>query len=153
MTRRSVADLTSVPPAALAPQTKKDYREYPEVVAFFAWWLVFIPRRIVTISLRMVKKTFNFFSIDLLFKTLLQPWKRDEIDTTNMALDDKARVWMMNLVSRLVGATVRGGTIVIGLSAIGAIIVAAILALVGIITLPVIIVWLIIQGVNFTNFA
>jgi len=133
------------------PKAKKDYREYPQLVAFVYWWFLFVPTKIITIAIRMVGKAFRFFSIDLLLKTLLQPWKRDEIDTTNLALDDKIRVWMMNLVSRLVGAIVRGGTIVIGLGAIAGIIIVAIISLVGFILLPVISLWLVIQGFNFSS--
>jgi len=67
---------------------------------------------------RTIKKFFDFFSIDLLAKTLFLPWKRDEIDTSNMALQDKFRVWIMNLVSRLVGLVVRLVTISLGFATI-----------------------------------
>jgi hypothetical protein len=136
----------------LKTSKKTDFREMPQMVGFIYWWLLFVPTEIFTISVRTVKKTFHFFSIDLLLKTLLQPWKKDEIDTTNMALDDKARVWMMNLVSRLVGAIVRGGTIAIGLGAIAGIVLIATVLLVGFILLPFIAIWLIIQGFNFSSF-
>jgi len=55
------------------------------------------------------------------------------------------------LVSRLVGAIVRGGTIVIGLGAIIGTIITAILLLIGFILLPFIAIWLIIQGFNFSS--
>ena len=143
--------MSSIQSGELKTSKKTDFREMPQIAGFVYWWLLFVPTKIITIAVRMVKKTFHFFSIDLLLKTLLQPWKKDEIDTTNMALDDKIRVWMMNLVSRLVGAIVRGGTIVIGLGAIIGTIITAILLLIGFILLPFIAIWLIIQGFNFSS--
>ena len=97
-----------------------------------------MPARILSVTKLVVKKFFLFFSIDLLLKTLFQPWKRDEIDTTNMSLQDKARVLMMNLISRLVGAVVRGGTILIGLGAIAAAFLLGICAAIVIVGLPAI---------------
>jgi len=124
-----------------------DFRELPLVYAFFVWWLKYVPSRIVYIARKTIIKIFHYFSIDLLLRTLFQPWKRDEIDTTNMALDDRFRVWIMNLVSRLVGATVRGITIAIGLLAICGTFVLSVLSLIGFIGLPAISFWLIILGI------
>lgn len=62
----------------------------------------------------MLVKLYDFFSISLLLKTLLLPWKRDEINATNVSLDVVIRIWIMNMVSVLVGFTVRGMTIFIG---------------------------------------
>jgi len=69
-----------------------------------------------------------------------------------MSLDDRVRVIMMNLVSRVVGATVRGGTIVVGLGAIFATIVATILALIGFIALPAIALYLIVISMNYSSY-
>jgi len=96
----------------------RDFRDLPLVAAFFVWWLAITPKKIMVICGRTIKKFFDFFSIDLLAKTLFLPWKRDEIDTSNMALQDKFRVWIMNLVSRLVGLVVRLITISLGFATI-----------------------------------
>jgi len=124
----------------------------PIFIGFISWWFIYTPKKILEISIKVIKKTFNFFSIDLLFKTLLLPWKRDEVDTTNMSLDDRVRVIMMNLVSRVVGATVRGGTIAVGLGAILATIIATILALIGFISLPAIALYLIVISMNYSSY-
>jgi len=63
----------------------------------------------------MLVKLYDFFSISLLLRTLLLPWKRDELNATNASLDVVIRIWMMNMVSILVGFTVRSATIMIGL--------------------------------------
>lgn len=125
---------TAQPQAGLT----KDFRELPQVFAFFYWWLKDTPQRIVKFSLLTIKKLFFFFSIDLLLKTLLEPWKRDEIDTTNMSLQSKLNVLLMNIVSRLVGAVVRGGTVVFALALIAATFILAVVSTVGFIFLPVI---------------
>lgn len=101
------------------------------------WWLYEIPHLIIVTSLRTSRKLFSFFSINLLFRTLLLPWKRDEIDTTNMSLDDKLQVWIMNLVSRLAGAVVRSITILLGLLAVSLTYALGAVSLIGFIGLPV----------------
>jgi len=110
------------------------------------WWLYYIPQLIISTTLRTSKKLFSFFSIDLLLRTLLLPWKRDEIDTTNMSLEGKFQVWIMNIVSRLVGAVVRSFTILFGLLAIIFTVVVGAVSLIGIISLPVLGVLIIILG-------
>lgn len=117
---------------------KRDFRDLPVLFAFFSWWFIYVPSKIFYICGKLLNKTFNYFSIDLLFKTILLPWKRDEIDTTNMSLDQKLQVMVMNMISRLVGAVVRGGTIVIGFVIMTAIIVSAVLGTVGFILIPVV---------------
>ncbi len=106
-----------------------------------------MPSTIINSSISTVKKLFAFFSVDLLARTLIEPWKRDEIDTTNMALDGKIRVLIMNLISRLVGFVVRAATISIGLGAIAATAVAGIILALGAILLPAIAVCLIILSI------
>lgn len=129
-----------------------DFREVPIFIGFFSWWIFVIPKEIIEISIKVMKKTFNFFSIDLLLKTLLLPWKRDEIDTTNMSLDDRVRVMVMNLVSRLVGAIVRGGAIIIGLGAMLSTLIACIVTLALFLGLPLIALYFIVASLNFTTY-
>ncbi len=106
-----------------------------------------MPSRILYVASKTVTKLFNYFSIDLLLKTLFLPWKRDEVDTTNMSLDDRLRVMLMNLISRLVGAVVRTGTIVVGILLIIATVLVAFIALVLFIFSPLLALALIIGGV------
>ena len=82
----------------------------------------------------------------MLLKTLFDPWKKDEIDTTNMAMDDIIKVWFMNLISRVVGASVRSITIMVGLGAIAGVFIGSVLFFIGFILLPVLVVFLIING-------
>lgn len=82
------------------------------------WWFVFKPKQLLYIYSKVIRKIRQFFSISLLLRTLFAPWKRDEINMGNLSLQDRLRVLIMNLVSRLVGAVVRGGTVMIGVASI-----------------------------------
>jgi len=94
----------------------------------------------------MIAYFYRYFSISILLRTLFDYWKKDEIDMTNLALDDRIRVMMMNLVSRFVGATVRSITILVGLSVIVFIFLAMIVSYIGFILLPIIVIFFIING-------
>jgi hypothetical protein len=77
---------------------------------------------------------------------LLLPWKRDEIDTSNLSIDLKLRVWIMNLVSRLIGAVVRSGVIIVGLGAIALSVIGAIVVIGAFLALPIIAIYLLISA-------
>lgn len=114
--------------------------------AIFTWWFSFIPKKILEIARKTFKKAQTFFSIDLMLKTLLLPWKKDEIDSSNMALDGKIQVLMMNLVSRFVGAIMRSMVIFTGILSMGAIILGTMLAEIIFILTPVLSILLIFLG-------
>lgn len=130
------------------PKPQNSFREYPIIVGFFYWWFKVAPGQIYSVSMQMVIYFYKYFSIPILFKTLFDPWKKDEIDTTNMALDDIIKVKFMNLISRLVGAVVRSMTIAIGLALVLSVLILAFCFLLGFILLPVIVVILIINGLG-----
>jgi hypothetical protein len=56
----------------------------------------------------------DYFSFAILLRTLFQPWKRDTISTEHLSLQERFEVWGLNLVARLVGAVIRGATIIAG---------------------------------------
>lgn len=47
------------------------------------------------------------FSVKVIFKTLLSPWRRDIVSLHGLPLDEKFKVIIMNLVSRVFGAVVK----------------------------------------------
>ena len=129
------------------PSVKKDFREYPMLVGFFYWWLRDTPSLILHTGEKIVAYVYSYFSIPILLKTLFDPWKKDEIDTSNMAIDDKVKVLIMNLVSRLVGAAVRSITIFVGLLFIIFTMLAVAVGILGFILLPFISLALIIKSI------
>ena len=121
----------------------------PLPVGFVLWWFEYVPIKIIYISKKLIGKAYNFFSIPILLKSLLAPWKKDEVDTSNMALDDKLRVWMMNLMSRLIGAVVRSGTIFFGLVAIIATVIGAALSLILFLAAPAVSIGFLVAGIIY----
>ncbi len=81
---------------------------------FFLWY-VYSLKRLTQIVWLLVLKNLDYFSIPLLLKTLFAPWKRDILSTQGLSLNDKFRIWIFNLLSRLIGAVVRLITIFFGL--------------------------------------
>jgi len=81
----------------------------------FRWWFLEVPRNIYLGVIRIIINTYNYFSVNLLLKTLFAPWKRDIISTEQMTIFQKVQVLVMNLISRLLGAVVRLATIIAGL--------------------------------------
>jgi len=118
----------------------------PMPIALFYWWYVLKPKELLAIFEKLLKKELSFFSMDLLLKTLFLPWKRDEINTDNMSLQDKGRILLMNLVSRLVGAVVRSGTIAVGITALIATMLGAFVLMTVFLALPILSVVLIISA-------
>ncbi|MFA6338703.1 MAG: hypothetical protein WCW87_01415 [Candidatus Paceibacterota bacterium] len=77
---------------------------------------------------------YNFFSISLLFKTLLDPWERLKEKYDLRSIEDWASALVTNTIMRLVGFIVRLFTIVFGL------LVLLVVVLIGLVT---IILWLV----------
>lgn len=76
------------------------------LVAFFRWWYGEGWAEAGKGGLNLVKKVQLSFSVPVLLKTLLAPWKRI-ITPPGRSLDDKMRAMLDNLVSRTVGFFVR----------------------------------------------
>jgi len=49
----------------------------------------------------------DFFSVRMIFKTLFEPWKRDQLGGKNLSIQEKLNVFILNSVSRLVGFIVK----------------------------------------------
>ena len=81
---------------------------------FFLWYASSIRRTSQIVWLLMLKNL-DYFSIPILLKTLFSPWKRDVISTKDLSLNEKFRIWIFNLMSRLIGAVIRLFTIFFGL--------------------------------------
>jgi hypothetical protein len=111
-------------------------KNQPIVLAVFYWWFAIKPRQLFYIYSKIIRKIRQFFSMSLLLRTLFAPWKRDEVDMGNLSLQDRFRVLMMNLVSRLVGAAVRGGTILVGMTSVILTTVGFFITIAGFILLP-----------------
>lgn len=89
-------------------------------------------RRVIALWLRVVKVTFDTFSIGFLLRTLFAPWKRDITSHVNASLQTILQDFGFNIISRLIGAFIRLATIFVGLVITGLVFIAG-----GLITLVV----------------
>lgn len=53
----------------------------------------------------------DLFSINILLKTFLAPWKRDIISTQGLPLKQRLEVYLMNIISRVIGAFIKTATL------------------------------------------
>lgn len=72
-------------------------------------------QRASQVWLRVVSVVFDTFSINFLLRTLFAPWKRDVVSHVNSSLQTILQDFGFNIISRLVGAVIRGATIFSGL--------------------------------------
>jgi hypothetical protein len=110
------------------------------LTAFFGWWFSDLPKKIYFIGTSYIKKLLRFFSLGVLAKTLFSPWKRDIINTRGMPLQERLQVWIMNLISRLIGFIIRLVTILVGLIFIAIVFTAFVLFLLIMLLMPLFII-------------
>lgn len=82
------------------------------------WWYRSVPRELLKQQQLLLATTVDYFSFRVLLQTLFQPWKRDEISTDRLSLQQRLEVLGLNLMSRMIGAVVRGGAMLAGVVAI-----------------------------------
>lgn len=78
------------------------------------WWYRSVPGLLMQQERLLILTVYDYFSFSVLARTLFQPWKRDVISTDNLSLEERLQVLGLNLMSRLIGATVRFGAMVAG---------------------------------------
>lgn len=88
------------------------------IVGILSWWYGAGWRQRFTILKERLANTMDYFSIDLLAKTLFAPFRQISAGSVNGPLGVKMRAFFDRLVSRAIGAMVRSITIVIGIGAI-----------------------------------
>lgn len=117
------------------------------MVTYFYWWYAEEPAYLWRAINITTKKIFYSFSVSLLLRTLFDPWKRDAV-TTEGSLQTVYQVWLNNLVSRFVGFMVRFLTILVGLFLTILFFMVAILFFLAWLILPIIIIYLLVNGVE-----
>lgn len=115
----------------------------PMLVRFWVWFYgdaILIIYQIVT---TYCLKIFDIFSIPILARTLLDPWKRDIISTKKMSLDMRIQAFFWNIFSRIIGFFIRLVVLIFGLLILVIIFVLGILLLLIWILFPLITIYLI----------
>lgn len=88
------------------------------IVGLLTWWYGMGWRQRAAIVRERLASTMDYFSIDLLLKTLFSPFRQISAGQVNGPLAVKWRAFVDRLVSRCIGAVVRLVLIVVGLLAI-----------------------------------
>ncbi|HUS52232.1 MAG TPA: ATP-dependent Clp protease ATP-binding subunit [Candidatus Bathyarchaeia archaeon] len=79
------------------------------ISAYFSWHYVFAPRKLLKIAGNFLTFFYHYFSAGLLVRTFFTPWKRQNIKRERrLTLTNLLHVFSFNLISRSLGAVVRG---------------------------------------------
>ena len=87
-------------------------------VSLLRWWYTDGWRRRVRIVSTKLDGVMDYFSIDLLLKTLFAPFRQDGVGTVDGPLEVKLRAFADQMISRLLGAIIRSVILIFGLVAI-----------------------------------
>lgn len=82
---------------------------------FLRWWystgfMIFL--QIIRAALIIVSDRLSLF---MLLKTLFDPWRKDVISYEGLTLAQRFNVWLMNLISRLIGFVIRASFLFAGI--------------------------------------
>lgn len=76
-------------------------------ILYFSWWYGYLPRRLFLAFQAAVITIIDLFSVKVLLRTLFSPWKRDQISTDGLSLQEKFQIWTLNAASRIIGFLVK----------------------------------------------
>ena len=94
------------------------YNKVMFIVGILSWWYGAGWRQRLVMLKERLATTLDYFSIDLLAKTLFAPFRQISAGKVNGPLGVKMHAFFDRLISRAIGAMVRSTTIVIGVGAI-----------------------------------
>lgn len=94
------------------------YNKIMFIVGILSWWYGAGWRQRFVILKERLANTLDYFSIDLLAKTLFSPFRQISAGKVNGPLGVKLQAFLDRLVSRMIGAMVRSTMIVVGVGAI-----------------------------------
>jgi hypothetical protein len=94
------------------------YNKVMFIVGLLSWWYGAGWRQRFVLLKERLATTMDYFSIDLLAKTLFSPFRQISAGKVNGSLGVKMQAFFDRLVSRVIGAMVRSTIIVIGVGAI-----------------------------------
>lgn len=118
------------------------------MITYFSWWYNQGVLGFWDGILVMTGKIYSYFSIHILLRTLFDPWKRDNYSIENGSLEARSKVMLDNLVSRVIGFVIRLFTMLFGLSLTISFFVLMFLILIIWLTLPIVILALIVNGIR-----
>lgn len=84
------------------------------IVGMLSWWYGAGWRQRLLAAREHIATTYDYFSIDLLLRTLFSPFRQISAGSVRGPLGVQMRAWFDRLISRTIGFIVRVLTIVIG---------------------------------------
>lgn len=119
----------------------------PIILQFWLWYYTSATKSLIKIWRDFIIFVREYYSIPLLLRTLIAPWRRD-ITRRPRGFDIKKllEAFSFNLISRSTGFFIRSMTIIIGLICLIGVIILGILALIVWLILPLLLLFLIIMG-------
>ncbi|MDN5819805.1 MAG: hypothetical protein L0H38_03575 [bacterium] len=84
------------------------------LVGILSWWYGDGWRARMSLVISRLDRTIDYFSIDLLAKTLFSPFRQISAGKVSGSLDVKIRAFVDKLISRLIGAAVRTVIMIVG---------------------------------------
>lgn len=84
------------------------------IVGFFSWWYGAGWLRCAVIVRDSLLSAYDYFSLDLLLRTLFSPFRQISAGKVRGPLAVQLRAFFDNLLSRIIGAAVRTTVIIIG---------------------------------------
>ena len=85
------------------------------IVGLLSWWYTVGWRQRLTFMHDKLVSQYDFFSFDLLLKTLFAPFRQISADGVEGPIGVKFRAWVDQLISRCIGAVVRIIVLLVGL--------------------------------------
>ena len=89
------------------------------ITGFFGWWYGAGWRRLFVSASERVASFYDYFSIDLMLKTFFSPFRQISAGSVQGTISMQMRALFDQILSRLIGATVRLIMIFIGIVTIG----------------------------------
>ncbi|NCU37797.1 hypothetical protein EOL96_01900 [Candidatus Saccharibacteria bacterium] len=88
------------------------------LVGLFTWWYGVGWKQRVLEAREHIESLYDYFSVDLLVRTLFSPFRQISAGSVQGPLVVQFRAWVDRLISRVIGAIVRSGMIIIGVIAL-----------------------------------
>ncbi len=84
-------------------------------MGMLSWWYTDGWRRRVVWARNRLISSYDYFSIDLLARTLFSPWRQISAGKVQGPIGVQLRAWFDNLISRIIGGFVRTLVMIIGI--------------------------------------
>ncbi len=100
------------------------------IVGLLTWWYgAGWQQRVLVVRERLVS-TFDYFSIDLLLRTLFSPFRQISAGSVQGPIGVQLQAWFDQLISRVIGSFVRTLTIFIGIITLAFVVVFGVVSIV-----------------------